>query len=460
MSIDNSPFTNMYQKKPEIGKGVDWLMVWLFAILVMIGLLCIFSVEYKSSDNLVQTFLGFKKNYSKQFYFFLASIVLATFILLTDSKFFTATANLTYLAGILLILATFVVGKEIKGSKSWIPLGFMNLQPVELCKIFTALALAKYLSMQETDFEKPRSQLIAAAISFTPAAFSILQGETGLALVYFSFLIPMYREGLPPGYLIFGASLGVLLVISLLLSTKTLLITFAVLALLVIYFNRRRVRRSSRLLFMIIGTWLFCSLFVGLAIPFVFKHVFKQYQADRIFSMVGVDNPFADKNTVETLKPEELKAKQKKSEQQNYNVKQSKIAIGSGGFAGKGFLKGTQTQGDFVPEQHTDFIFTSVGENFGFIGTITLLLIYLGLILRSVFLAERQRSTFSRVYAYSAASILFFHVAVNICVTVGLAPVIGITLPLLSYGGSSLLTFTMLIFILIKLDADRQMVLR
>ena len=314
--------------------------------------------------------------------------------------------------------------------------------------------------MQETDFEKPRSQLIAAAISFTPAAFSILQGETGLALVYFSFLIPMYREGLPPGYLIFGASLGVLLVISLLLSTKTLLITFAVLALLVIYFNRRRVRRSSRLLFMIIGTWLFCSLFVGLAIPFVFKHVFKQYQADRIFSMVGVDNPFADKNTVETLKPEELKAKQKKSEQQNYNVKQSKIAIGSGGFAGKGFLKGTQTQGDFVPEQHTDFIFTSVGENFGFIGTITLLLIYLGLILRIVFLAERQRSTFSRVYAYSAASILFFHVAVNICVTVGLAPVIGITLPLLSYGGSSLLTFTMLIFILIKLDADRQMVLR
>ena len=450
----------MYQKKPEIGKGVDWLMVWLFAILVMIGLLCIFSVEYKSSDNLVQTFLGFKKNYSKQFYFFLASIVLATFILLTDSKFFTATANLTYLAGILLILATFVVGKEIKGSKSWIPLGFMNLQPVELCKIFTALALAKYLSMQETDFEKPRSQLIAAAISFTPAAFSILQGETGLALVYFSFLIPMYREGLPPGYLIFGASLGVLLVISLLLSTKTLLITFAVLALLVIYFNRRRVRRSSRLLFMIIGTWLFCSLFVGQAIPFVFKHVFKQYQADRIFSMVGVDNPFADKNTVETLKPEELKAKQKKSEQQNYNVKQSKIAIGSGGFAGKGFLKGTQTQGDFVPEQHTDFIFTSVGENFGFIGTITLLLIYLGLILRIVFLAERQRSTFSRVYAYSAASILFFHVAVNICVTVGLAPVIGITLPLLSYGGSSLLTFTMLIFILIKLDADRQMVLR
>ncbi len=450
----------MYQKKPEIGKGVDWLMVWLFAILVMIGLVCIFSVEYRTSDDVIQSFLGFKKNYSKQFFYFLACLVLATFILLTDSKFFTATANLSYLTGILLVLATFVVGKEIKGSKSWIPLGFMNLQPVELCKIFTALALSKYLSMQETDFEKPKAQLIAAAIAFSPAVLSVLQGETGLALVYFSFLIPMYREGLPPGYLIFGASMAVLLVVSLLLPTKTLLIAFAILAALILYFNRRQVKRNRQLLTIIIGSWLFCSLFVGVAVPFAFKHVFKSYQADRIFSMVGVDNPFADKNAVETLSPEELKQKQRKSEQQNYNVKQSKIAIGSGGFLGKGFLKGTQTQGDFVPEQHTDFIFTSVGENFGFVGCAVLLLIYLGLILRIVFLAERQRSTFSRVYAYSVASIIFFHVAVNICVTVGLAPVIGITLPLLSYGGSSLLTFTILIFILIKLDADRQMVLR
>ena len=175
--------------------------------------------------------------------------------------------------------------------------------------------------------------------------------------------------------------------------------------------------------------------------------------------MVGVDNPFVDKNAVD-LNPEEEKIKQRKNEQQNYNVKQSKIAIGSGGFWGKGFLKGTQTQGDFVPEQHTDFIFTSVGENFGFVGCVTLLLIYLALILRIVRAAERQRSTFSRVYAYSVASIIFFHVVVNVCVTVGLAPVIGITLPLLSYGGSSLITFTILIFILIKLDADRQMVLR
>jgi len=450
----------MYQKRPEIGKGVDWVMIFLYFILVAVGLLCIFSVEYRNGDGVLQSFLGFKKNYSKQMFYFFACIVLAIFILLTDSKFFTATANLSYLAGILLVLATFVVGKEIKGSKSWIPLGFMNLQPVEMCKIFTSLALAKYLSMPETNFSKPQSQLLAAVIAFTPAALSILQGETGLALVYFSFLIPMYREGLPPGYLIFGAAMALLLVASLLLPTKTLLIAFTILGIIILYLNRKQIRRNNQLLVVVISSWVFCILFVGIVVPFTFKHVFKKYQADRIFSMVGVDNPFVDKNAIDLTNTADERAKQKKSDQQNYNVKQSKIAIGSGGLTGKGFLKGTQTQGDFVPEQHTDFIFTSVGENFGFLGSTLLMLLYLSLILRIVFIAERQRSTFSRVYAYCVASIFFFHVAVNISVTIGLAPVIGITLPLMSYGGSSLLTFTILLFILIKLDSDRQMVLR
>ncbi|MEP7238540.1 MAG: rod shape-determining protein RodA, partial [Ferruginibacter sp.] len=231
----------MQHKNPTISKGIDWMMVCLYAIIVIFGIVCIYSVEYKSTDNFMQTLIGFKKNYSKQLFFFGACSILGIFILLTDSKLFTATSNISYLIGIVLILATFVVGKEIKGSKSWIPLGFMNLQPVELCKIFTALALSKYLSMPETDFKKPKSQMIAAAIAFAPAVLSILQGETGLALVYFSFLIPMYREGLPPGYLIAGVSMAVLLVVSLLFHTTTLLIAFAVLAVLAFYFNRRQI---------------------------------------------------------------------------------------------------------------------------------------------------------------------------------------------------------------------------
>jgi len=449
----------MFQKKPVVLKGKDWVMIWLYAAIVIIGLLCIFSVEYKANDDFFKSLFEFKKNYSKQFLYLGFCIILATFILLTDSKFFTATPNLLYILGILMMLATFVIGKNVNGSKSWIPLGFINLQPVETCKIFTALALSKYLARNDTEFNKTRAQLIAAGICFLPVIFSILQNETGLALVYFSFLLPMYREGFPPGYLIAGASLGVLLVITLLFPPVTLIIALSAIAILCIYFLKRKIKRNKGLLLIIVGLWLISSFFVGVAVPFLFKHVFQKYQADRIFSMVGRDNPFEDAATV-ALDNSDLNLKKAKKDKENYNVKQSKIAIGSGGLLGKGFLKGTQTQGDFVPEQHTDFIFTSVGENFGFVGCTVLMLLYFGMLLRIVHIAERQRSTFTRVYAYSVAAIIFFHIAINICMTIGLAPVIGITLPLMSYGGSSLITFTILIFILIKLDSDRQMILR
>ncbi|HSN59920.1 MAG TPA: rod shape-determining protein RodA [Ferruginibacter sp.] len=449
----------MSHQKPMISKGIDWVVIWLYAIIVSIGLICIFSVEFKSNDQFFQSLFAFKKNYSKQMLFLCISALLAVFILLTDSKFFTATPNLLYILGILLMMATFVVGKDVNGSRSWIPLGFMNLQPVETCKIFTALALSKYLAQPDTNFTKTRSHAIAAGICFLPIVFSILQNETGLALVYFAFLLPMYREGLPAGYLIIGASLGILLVITLLIPTTPLLIGLAVMAVVTIWFMKRKIKRNRSLLIIIISIWGISSLFAGVAVPFLFKSVFQKYQADRIFSLVGRDNPFIEQG--ETDDPDAAAvAKKKKGDKENYNVKQSKIAIGSGGFFGKGFLKGTQTQGDFVPEQHTDFIFTSLGENFGFVGSALLMILYLALLLRIVFIAERQRSTFSRVYAYSVAGILFFHVAINIGMTIGLAPVIGITLPLMSYGGSSLLTFTILIFIMIKLDADRQMVLR
>ena len=448
----------MYQLKPNITAEKDWITIALFFVISIIGMLCIFSVEYKSNDHFIQSLFAFKKNYSKQFIYFLVCIVIAIFIMLMDSKLLTATPNILYLMGIVLMILTFIIGKNVNGSKSWIPLGFMNLQPVETGKIFTALALSKYLSRPEIDFNKSQSQVIASFICFLPIVFSLLQNETGLALVYFAFLLPMYREGFPPVYLIIGTSLGVLLVSALLFTTMQLVVVISLLIIVIIYFLKRKFKRHKNLLITLIAIWLFSILFVGAIVPFLFKNVFQKYQTERIFSMVGRDNPYDEENIKITISKTSRKAPSK--EKENYNVKQSKIAIGSGGFWGKGFLKGTQTQGDFVPEQHTDFIFTSLGENFGFVGCTILMLLYLTLLLRIIMIAERQRSTFSRVYAYSVAAIIFFHVAVNICMTIGLAPVIGITLPLMSYGGSSLLTFTILIFILLRLDADRQMVLR
>lgn len=444
-------------------KGVDWLLIWMYIILVTIGILCIFSVEYHADQNVLKNITSFKTNYSKQILFFGISGFLAILIILTDSKFFTATANMSYVLGILLMLATFALGKNINGSRSWIPLGFFNLQPVETCKIFAALALSKYLSRPETNFEKPRSQLIAAAIALTPAAFSILQNETGLALVYFAFLIPMYREGLPAAYLIIGFSLAILVVATILVEKNTLAIILSAIAIMVIYFLRKTIKRDKGVLLLIIGVWLLCVGIQRFAVPYIFEKILQPYQVERIMNTFGVDyvpNSQRDEQLSADQLKELEKEKQRKKAKENYNVKQSKIAIGSGGVFGKGFLKGTQTQGDFVPEQHTDFIFTSIGENFGFVGSAILILLYLALLFRIVFVAERQRSTFTRVYAYSLAGIFFFHISINICMTIGLAPVIGITLPLLSYGGSSLLTFTILIFILIRLDADRQMVLR
>jgi rod shape determining protein RodA len=455
----------MYQKNPSITKGIDWMMVWFYIALVVFGLICIFTVEYKTSDDVMSTLLGFQKEYSKQFYFFLISMVVAIFILLTDSKFFTATANLGYMFGILLILATFVVGKEVGGSKSWIPLGFMNIQPVEVCKIFTSLALAKYLSLPETNFSKPKSQLIAAAIAFAPAILSVLQSEPGAAIVYFSFVIAFYREGLPAIYVTLMFSVTILIVASIVMPPNALLIALTVIAGLFILLYKRKIRRDKAILVLIVGAWMISVGIQKFMVPALFESVLKPHQVVRILTTFGMDDyKFHDSLRNVDMQKEFRKLGTKKrgsnEKVESYNVKQSKIAIGSGGFAGKGFLKGTQTRGDFVPAQNTDFIFSSVGESFGFIGCTILMLLYFGMMFRMIFIAERQRSPFSRVYAYCVTGILFFHVALNICMTLGIAPSPGITLPLLSYGGSSLLTFTVLIFILIKLDADRQLVLR
>jgi len=446
----------MNQRRPEISKGVDWTLVWLWLLLSFIGIMAIFGVTYHEGDNVVQAFLRFRTDYSRQFYFFIASAVIGMFILLTDSKFFPATSNLWYAAGILLLLLVFPLGSSVKGTESIIKIGgSFQFQPAEFCKICVCLALAKYLSRPETDFRRTQSQLIAAGIALLPAALSIMQSETGLALVYLSFFIVMYREGLPSAILIIGFSIATLIVGTLVVEKNLLAIILTATAGFVVYIMSRQIKRDRSILVNIILVWLLCVGIQRFGVPFAFKHVLKEHQVERIFSTIGKDIPEEYKNP----KSAEAKAAAAKKDV-DYNVKQSKIAIGSGGFAGKGLLKGTQTRFDFVPEQRTDFIFCTIGEGFGFIGSFILLSLYLILLFRIVTVAERQRSVFSRCYAYGVGAVFFFHIAINLAMTIGLAPVIGIPLPFVSYGGTSLLTNTVLLFILIRLDADRQMVLR
>ena len=443
------------QRNPAISKGVDTTLIWLYFLLVAIGLMSIFSVTYHEGDDVLRSFLSFKTNYSKQLIFFAASLLLGLFILLTDSKFFTATANIWYAFGILLLLLVFPFHTSVKGTESIIRLGGFNLQPAELAKLFVCLALAKYLSRVETDFNKTSSHLMAAGIVILPALITVAQSETGLALVFLSFFLVMFREGLPAGYLVIGFSLAVLVVATLLVDKNVLAIVLTGIALVAIYLGWRLTRARRDMIIVISLIWLTCVSVQRFAVPFIFTKVLQKHQVERIFSLIGRENPYANVNTVEGDEPPSIIKKDT-----DYNVRQSKIAIGSGGFLGRGFLKGTQTRFDFVPEQSTDFIFCTIGEGFGFLGSLLVLGIYLFMLLRIVNIAERQRSVFSRCYAYGVASVFFFHIAINICMTIGLAPVIGIPLPFVSYGGTSLVSFTLMLFILIRLDADRQMVLR
>lgn len=446
----------MTQRKSEISKGVDYSLIIIYLILLAIGLLAIFAVTYKDGDPVLQSFLSYKTDYSKQFYYACVAMALGLFILLTDSKFFPATANLWYAGGILLLLLVFPFHSSVKGTESIIRIGGFQFQPAEFCKITVALALAKYLSLPEMDFSRPKSQLIAAGLTLAPAVLTILQKETGLALVFFAFFLVMFREGLPPMYIIIGFAAAALVVATLLLDKDLLAIILAVIIGIVALLNQRQIKRDKGVLVKILLIGLLCIGVQRFGVPFLFTHVFEKHQVERIFSTIGRDIP-------EEYIKGEVKVDAKTGKQKNtadYNVKQSKIAIGSGGLVGKGLLSGTQTRYGFVPEQRTDFIFDTIGEGFGFAGSVVLLGLYLLLLFRIVTIAERQRSVFSRCYAYGVASVFFFHIAINLGMTIGLAPVIGIPLPLISYGGTSLLTFSVMLFILIRLDADRQMVLR
>ncbi len=429
---------------------IDGIVLLLYVVLVFIGISAVFSVEHRSTD---VSLIMMNKSYMKQLTWFGYSLLFGFMILLTDSKFFSSFAFLIYTIAIAVLVITIFAGVDVKGSRSWLGVGSFRFQPGEVAKIFTAMALAKFFSLPETNFSRLKDRLVAVGIALAPAVLILLQKETGLALVYFTFFLVMYREGLPNAVLVIGFSIVALVLGTLLIDRKVLFVILTLLALIIGLLMRNTIRRNIALLIFLVGTWGFCMLFSQVAVPFVFKHVLQRHQIDRIFSTLGKEVPDEYDKTL-------VAGEEKKGNSSEYNVLQSKIAIGSGGLWGKGFLNGTSTKNQFVPEQNTDFIFCAIGEQFGFAGSALLIIIYVSLMLRIIFIAERQRSVFTRVYAYCVASILFFHFAVNISMTIGLMPVIGITLPFLSYGGSSLMSFSILIFILVRLDADRQAIIK
>lgn len=440
----------MTGKNKSVFSRADGLTLLLYLLLCVVGMLAIFSVEYRSTD---PSIFMMGKSHMRQLVWLGVSLFAGILIMFTDSKFFSSIAYLSYTIGLFLLLITIFAGVSVKGSHSWLGIGAVRFQPGEVCKIFTSLAIAKFLSSPETNFKTLRHRLIGAGLALAPALLIVLQSETGLALVYLCFFLVMYREGLPHVILVVAFS-SIALTLATLLVEKTMLFYILTgLAILIGILIRKALRREMIVRVMLVGIWGICILFSQFVVPFIFKNVLQKHQIERIYTTLGQEVPDA------YLDPEDI-GKHRGGNISGYNVWQSKIAIGSGGLTGKGFLNGTSTKNEFVPEQNTDFIFCAIGEQFGFAGSAVLILLYLGLMLRILYLAERQRSAFSRVYAYCVASILFMHFAINISMTIGLAPVIGITLPLLSYGGTSLLSFSVLIFILLRLDADRQVMIR
>ncbi|MCR5039987.1 MAG: rod shape-determining protein RodA [Bacteroidales bacterium] len=409
---------------------IDWLTVLIYLALVLIGWFSIFSAKY---DELHPSIFDFSKEYGKQLIWIGAALLFGFIILLIDAKFFNAFSLWIYVLVLVTLVMVLAYGKVTKGATSWIEFGPIKFQPSEFAKMATALALAGYLDRLDVDLRKRKDQLICAAIILIPMALVLLQNDTGSALVFVSFIFVLYREGMPgAGWLmVIGVVAALLFVFTLVWSQKIMFIILgALLALTLLYLFMNKKRN------VIVPAVLVFGMAFGMvfSVDYAFNKVLQEHQRNRVLVLLGqLDDPKGV----------------------GYNVYQSKIAIGSGGFAGKGFLQGTQTKYDFVPEQHTDFIFCTIGEESGFLGTAAVVLLYVALLLRIIILAERQRSTFSRVYGYGIAGIFFVHVAINIGMTIGLMPVIGIPLPFLSYGGSSMLAFTIMLAIFVKQDANR-----
>ncbi|HUH33337.1 MAG TPA: rod shape-determining protein RodA [Daejeonella sp.] len=415
MNNQRSPFFN-----------VDWIVVLTFLILCIIGWFNIHAAVYNPEK---PSIFNLDTNYGKQLIFIISALILGLVILLLDSKFFNTFSPVFYGVTLFLLVLVLLIGRNVGGNQAWIPIGSFRLQPSEFAKFSTCLLLARYLSTVNTKVQDLRTQSVCAVILLIPMGLIMMQPDTGSALTFGALIFVLYREGLSGYFLVIGVILIALFVLSLLISKIMLIAGLVVICGLLIYnYKKNRAFITTVVYgFIISVVFIFC-------VDFAYNNVLQSHQRNRIDVLLG---------TVTDLRGE------------GYNVNQSKIAIGSGGLWGRGYLQGTQTKYDFVPEQSTDFIFCTIGEEWGFAGSFVVIGLYLFLLLRIVNIAERQRSSFSRIYGYGVASIIFFHFFINIGMTVGLVPVIGIPLPFISYGGSSLWSFTILLFILLKLDSNR-----
>jgi rod shape determining protein RodA len=415
----------MASERNVYGK-IDWTTVWLYIALVLMGWISIYAAVY---DDTHSSIFDISQRYGKQMIWIIAGGVIAFMIMLTDAKVFNAFAYIIYGISLLSLIGVLLFGTEISGSKSWFQIGGFALQPAEFTKFATALALARYLSSYSVDFGLLRAKIVSAIFILTPALLILTQNDTGSAVVFAAFILVLYREGLSGYFLIMGVYLIILFLISLLVSNTVIILVLAGLAVLAYYYNKQLRKKW----WVLVAIWI-ASTAVVFTVDYAFDNILEEHQKTRINVLLG---------------------KEDDPKGAGYNVNQSKIAIGSGGLLGKGFLQGTQTKYNFVPEQSTDFIFCTVGEEWGFVGSAVVIILFILLLIRLMKMAERQRSDFSRIYGYGVVSIIFFHFVVNIGMTIGLVPVIGIPLPFFSYGGSSLWSFTILLFIFIKLDANR-----
>ena len=418
----------MIAKVTSERKRFDWLAIGLYVGLVLFGWVNIYAACY---NEMHPGIFDFTVQHGKQLLWIGIAWLMAMCVLFIQPRFFSNASYIIYGFVLLLLVATLFIGTVTNGGQSWIDFGAFKLQPSEFAKFATALVVAKYISAIDLDITLTRTKVTLLILIAIPAGLILLQHDTGSALVFLAFLLAFYREGLSQYFLLVGV-LAIALFVAALLVNKYLLIGI-VAAVCLLYLFVWLSKRNSKNYWHTLFFFLACSLFI-VSVDFTFEHVLESHQRDRIYVLLG--------------KVEDPKGV-------GYNVDQAKIAIGSGGFFGKGFLNGTITKADFVPEQETDFIFCTVGEEWGFVGSLLLVAAYVLLLVHLVTMAERQRSTFARFYGYSVASILFFHFFINVGMVVGLVPVIGIPLPFFSYGGSSLIAFTLLLFVFIRQDADR-----